>query len=428
MKNILKTTLTILLSATYTLTSQGAAYTDERTYDTAPTQIYTGDGYTILDYTAMTKPQEGADCGLHSLKNSIALFNYLQGTTDITERNRQLQSDTLGNLGNMTACRTKLGVASRYLDPEELTTLTKDLNAPYNIPLKDNKLLILDNLLNPYITRTDEYNYQLAEIVENLQNGTSFTHAFVLGNMNELAQRAGHWIAGVIKRDYSGGPITLHLANTTLYIDEADIREAIFTYDRTIGQQLMNHLRQLNPRNLRLQAIQNLREELNKNINISNFSAALINIRDIIDQAIQQNILTHQAFEQEYRPFLQNILNKIPTDFLTNEELERKLYLFNFLNFTYNPIAWKPINTTQSTPETASSQNQSPSIVQALRSKIYDWWYGSPVQPETSAHTQEADILLAERLALEELRKLESKQAAIKADEELARALAEMAD
>lgn len=460
MKYILRAALIALLSFSYTHISSCAAY------ETSPEPIYAENDFTILDYTALVKPQKGADCGLHGMKNSIALFNYLTHSIDKAERNRQLQSDSLGNLGTMNTCRALINIPGRELDQEELHVLAKQLTPPYNLPLLNRKFLILDNLLNPYIDRTGEQNYQLAEIVENLNNGTPFVHAFLLGNMDQCSQRSGHWIAGVIKREDIGGPITLHLANSsaTYVRSDANIRKAIFDYDRNIGQLLMQHLQQLDAHTLRLKAIIILRNALNRNINEHNYMAALINISDIIDEAILHNILTSPGFEQEYRPFLQAALARIPTEFLAEDELEYKLYLEHFLDEVYNSTAWtspratafetKPV-AQPAQPISASSQTPNQGIIKTLVSKFSTWWYGPPAQPTTSASPQDADILqpettdaqLAAQLVFESIEEQERLEADAQAaaahqlqtydediidttetDAELARALSEITD
>ena len=456
-----------LCAYTYAITAcalQSAAYHSQ------PNEIYTCDQYRILDYTMTVKAQEGADCGLHSIKNSIALYNSLTNKYNEATRNHRLQNDRIANLGNMEQCRELIGVGNRYLDPEELQPLLAQLKGRYSIPIRENKFIILDNLKRPDTPRFSAQNAQLARVIEHLQNGTPFVHAFILGNMNEDGQRAGHWIACVLERKEHGDKLNIHTANSSAshVHTDTDIRLAIQEYNKDLCQQLVQLLNSSDLATLKYQWIEHHKENLQKNINHHNFKAALTDIQELIEEAALNNIFTDTIFQNDILPTIFQSLLMINEEYLSAEDAQLKTSLFELLMHPEEVLTRKQESTQhiQSTtdepdyisededPIAASSQPAGQGLIRALTSKLSNWWYGAPAQPTASSRIQEADTALtensdaqlAEQLAFEaeEQERLEADAQAAAAhqlqtydediidttesDAELARALAEITD
>lgn len=401
MKNILKTAIALLFCAGYALPIQAADYAQE------PTQIYTDGTVSVIDYSDMIIEQENLDCGLHGLKNSIALFNFLTHTANEQERNAQFLSRTIGQFENMRTCRQRIDAGPGTLDPEAIYQIAKQLDAPFNAAYRNNKLLVLDNLSHPETQRRSKENKQLANIVEALQNGTPFVHALVLGNMDETGTRVGHWISCVIARDDFEGPVVLHMANSSGPQSHA--------FNKELGIQLMRFLNKLNPRALKFQRIQFLMGILSNNLNNRNYEAILINIRDIINEAVKQEVLTTPDFEARHKPALTLSLKAVPASFLTQEHQHLKRYLVDFLDNVYSSTQWNPPQQTRA----AASSSEQPGLFSRIRQTISSYiWGTSPAapapqkaetaQPVTKSDT-DIDALIAQQLEMQEIQEEENR-------------------
>jgi hypothetical protein len=286
-----------------------------------PLSAVTENGISILDYSNMVFPQQGVDCGLHALKNSIVLFNYLTGIIDVQERNRQLQSEALGHIPSMNACRLRLGGSAGLLETQDILDLAQQLEYPFDVPVKNNKLLILYNLnrqenLDSQI-RTTQQNKQLAGLIEDIASGVPFVHAFVLGNMDEVQASSGHWIGAVLARDDQGGPLVLHMANSILSGFDSDV---------AMGTMLINFLSALCVEDLRYGVIRALSGSFERNLDDNHFEAAIKNVRDILEEVNEQGVANVPAFREQALMLMQR-LESIPEAFLTEDILNQKIGL-----------------------------------------------------------------------------------------------------
>lgn len=270
------------------------------------------DGIKLFDYSAVVVPQVGVDCGLHSLKNSIALFNYFANVIDEQERNRQLKSEAIGAFQGMNVCRIEAGRPAGSLDPEEIATLALKLEDPFDIIQRD-KLLILDNLSDIDLMRSDNQNKQLATVVEDIQAGNPFVHAFILGNMDQVGKKDGHWVAAVLRREGAGDALEIHTANSS--------GPDGIGFDIAMARQLIAFLNRLNPKELRFRIINELFNTLNNNVRNQLYDAVVKNIEAIVAEAHAQNVFNLSSFKAEE---LINILVDIDSTILLRENQQLK--------------------------------------------------------------------------------------------------------
>lgn len=289
----------------------------------APTEISVA-GTKMYDYSAMVRHQAGVDCGLHALKNAIALYNNLSGLISDRLRDTQLQGESVGQIPTMAGCRAGIGRAVGTLDPESIYQLAAKLDSPFNFALENNRLLVLDNLDNDDLARTREQNNQLATVIEEMRLGEPFVQAFVLGSMGErwasdagfIQQGEGHWVAAVLERRAVDGPVYLHMANSAG-------GAAGINFDLALAQKLLSLLSRLDPQELKFRGLNNLFMALGNNMDDAN--AVVTIVQEIVDEAIFQGVFFLSSFDKEA---LGSILSTIDNTQLSesNRVLAAKLF------------------------------------------------------------------------------------------------------
>lgn len=410
-------------------------------YTDKPELLYTDKNYSIIDYTGMTYNQQGVDCGLHGLKNSIALYGYLAGDITFEDRTRILQSNEIPSLGSMPSCRIAINKTSGMLDPEEILMLTEKLASPYNNALLNERLLLLDNLANPTLMRSSKEVKQLADTAEHVQKDQPYLQAFVLADMNQLGdagnQASGHWIAAVLQVHGTGKPATLHMANSLTSLSS---RNASLRFDERLGKQLMAFLSTAHPDELRFKSLEDLKVSLGNNTSKELFEAALIDANNLIHEARYQNILSSERFANEYIPIIERALQQTPDSVLNEQYKELKRYISSFFNDNYSIKRWNPPavgNIAQDLPtdiDKSPEQSEKPitqeefdfkvsdeKLARMLQDEELEAYRQELLQKERTAQQIKADELLAQQFAAEEAAREEQ----IRSDEALARALAE---
>lgn len=176
----------------------------------------------IVDFTPYAARQEGADCGLHSIKNAWALYNHFSGSTSRETLQKQLKSKSIGQYKDMPACRRVATGAtiSRLLYGDEVENFAEKVGFPTD------QLTVFEDINRPHYNQKEQA--KIAQMIEKLQKGEPFVHALVVGNMREITGTrttptgetvetvtgtAGHYI-GALLRYVPGEALTFYIANS----------------------------------------------------------------------------------------------------------------------------------------------------------------------------------------------------------------------
>ncbi len=177
----------------------------------------------IIDYSPEVVKQEGVDCGLHAVKNALALYRYF--TKKIPTKDlflKQLKNVSVRSYPHMPACRIAVTgkSISRYLGGDQVLAFAQLVDFPLN------KITVLENISEPHYTQKERA--KLARLVEKIKSGKPVVHAFVLGNMSEIAGMRtttsgqkivttmgtmGHYIAALLIKK-PGKPLTFYIADS----------------------------------------------------------------------------------------------------------------------------------------------------------------------------------------------------------------------
>jgi hypothetical protein len=296
-------------------------------------QIVVNNNLKVIDYSGEVARQSKNTCGLHAAKNSIALYNFANGTFThsqlIEALKRQVNSCPSGGSfsDNVYAQADRLGFSKN-----QISVLEQPGNLDF-MPVQEAE--------------------KLANVADELLQQKNVYHAFALGKRGE------HYIGAVLSRINGKKPI-FYIADSLRNIDDP-------TNIKLITENLYPLLIQ-GPYYIRTNIINNLMKNAQNNMTHTP-EAALQNIIEIIQYAQKYELLQNPRFINDYQTKLINILIAIEPA-LSNHDNALALYTMTYLNTDPTERgAWNPPEKTSPETSTEIPQQQAATRLQQERER-----------------------------------------------------------
>ncbi len=293
----------------------------------------------IATFSPETVKQEEVDCGLHAVKNALAMYNYFtQQTKTKATFLDQLKKISVGNFPHMPACRFAVTGTdvSRYLGGDEVEAFAQ------LVGFSMNNLTILENISEPHYTQDERV--KLAQLKEAINRNDPVVHAFVLGNMSEITGTLintsgqevtttigtmGHYIGAILVK-MPNKPITFYIADSLGERPKQNIM---------LISRLNSLLASINPTNMKFAQIHDHFYDAFRYLN-SEPNTTLRHIEQIALSAQRYNLF-NQYFVDNYQRHLLNILVQIEP-FLTPTNKTRLSRVYFALINPNNLRAYQP--------------------------------------------------------------------------------------